>query len=264
MKSLPRRSGHWEAGFSLIEIAVVLVIISVLVSVIAVPLSAQVEQRRVTETGKRLEIIKEALIGFASAKGRLPCPATDASAGQERFCVAASGACTSTTAQQAHGRCEVSFGRVPAVTLGISPLEASGFIEDAWSDGNVERRIRYAVSNYQNPANFYVLTAANGIKTNTMATTIAATHLYVCSTGLTAAPPVANCGVSVTTLTDRAPAVLVSLGKDSAANSNDELNNQNNDIVFSSGSENATFDDIVTWVSLNALFARMVQAGTLP
>ena len=63
-------------GFSLVEIAVVLVIISVLATIVAVPLATQIEQRRVEETRKQIEVAKEALFGFAMANGRLPCPAS--------------------------------------------------------------------------------------------------------------------------------------------------------------------------------------------
>jgi hypothetical protein len=98
----------------------------------------------------------------------------------------------------------------------------------------------------------------------------ASAHLYVCALGLTAASSTTSCSVGVTTLTDRAVAVIYSVGKNAstafASLSFDEQNNQGNsaDIVFSSGDTGAPFDDIVSWVSLNTLFARMVQAGKLP
>jgi hypothetical protein len=97
-----------------------------------------------------------------------------------------------------------------------------------------------------------------------MSTVSTGNHLYVCATGLAAAPPTANCGATVTTLADRAPAVLFSLGRDTATNSFDETNNQNDDIVFSSGSPTATFDDIVVWLSLNTLYDRMIKGQKLP
>lgn len=246
------RSVSRKDGFSLIEIAVVLVIISVLLSIVAVPLSAQVEQRRVEETQKMLESAKDALYGFASARGRLPCPATDG---------VTYGATNTSGAENPAGGgvCAVQVGFLPAATLGLTPIDASGFMADAWSDGSAARRIRYAVS----LSNGSALTTTDGVKINTMSTVAGVQHLYVCSTGLTAAPPTANCG-TMTVLTDQAPAVLFSVGKNSGTNSFDETNNQNGDKVFTSGTPTATFDDIVTWLSLNTLFSRMVQAGKLP
>lgn len=234
-------------GFSLVEIAVVLVIITILLSMVAVPIATQVEQRRVDDTQKILETAKDALYGYASANGRLPCPAVAGSAGQE--------------SPIGGGVCTTQFGFLPAVTLGITPVDASGFATDAWVDGNAARRIRYAVSN----SNASALTTTDGVRAQTMGVVAASVnHLYVCATGLTAAPPTANCGLTVATLADKAPAVLFSLGKNSNVNSFDETNNQNGDKVFSSGTRTDTYDDVVVWMSLNLLFDRMVKAGKLP
>lgn len=242
-------------GFSLVEIAVVLVIISVLLTIVAVPVATQIEQRRVDETQKLLENAKDALYGFVAANGRLPCPAVGAT-GQE--------------SPIGGGTCTALVGLLPAVTLGLSPVDASGFVIDAWADGNPLRRVGYAVSNLPlvvvAPAVILTpaLTTTDGVKVATMATVAASAHLYVCSTGLTAASPATNCAMTVTMLTDKAPAVLFSLGKNSATNSFDEANNQNVDKVFSSGTQTATYDDIVVWMSLNLQFDRMVKAGKLP
>lgn len=234
-------------GFSLVEIAVVLVIISVLITMVAVPLATQVEQRRIEDTQKLLENAKDALYGFAAANGRLPCPAISTSAGRE--------------SPIGGGACTQLVGFLPAVTLGIMPVDSLGFANDAWADGTLARRIGFAVSN----SNGFALTTTDGVKTATMALVAASTtHLYVCGTGLAAAPPTTDCGATVITLADKAPAVLFSLGKNNATNSFDETNNQNGDRVFSSGTPNATFDDSVTWMSLNTLFDRMLKAGKLP
>lgn len=52
-------------GFSLIELAIVLVIVTLLIGGLAVPLSAQIQARRVAETNKTLEAAQEAIIGYA-------------------------------------------------------------------------------------------------------------------------------------------------------------------------------------------------------
>ena len=71
-----RQARSKQAGFTLIELAVVIVVIALLLGSILVPLTSQVEQRKVLETQKTLDEIKEALIGFAMINGRLPRPAT--------------------------------------------------------------------------------------------------------------------------------------------------------------------------------------------
>ena len=62
-------------GFTLIEMAIVLMIVGLLLGGMLVPLSAQMDQRNISDTQKSLSEIKEALIGYAMANGRLPCPA---------------------------------------------------------------------------------------------------------------------------------------------------------------------------------------------
>ncbi|NJR72495.1 MAG: hypothetical protein HC782_05810 [Gammaproteobacteria bacterium] len=243
--------------------AIVLLIITILVTAIGLPIATQVDQQRTIETQKQLENIKETIYGFAMTNGRLPCPATATSAGRESFCTTAGpGACTETLVLQSHGRCAAIVGFVPSSSLGLSSVDAGGFSVDAWQDGTNLRRITYGVSQYQNPASTFVMTRADGIKTDTMSTTTSSNHLFVCSTGLTTSPPTSNCG-TMTVLADKAPFVLLSFGKDATATAFDSINNQNGDVVFTSGAQNATFDDIVTWGNLNTLFARMVQAGKI-
>jgi prepilin-type N-terminal cleavage/methylation domain-containing protein len=70
-------------GFTLIEMAIVLVIVGLLLAGLLLPLSAQVDQRNYNETQRELQDVREALIGFAlsntAADGRpyLPCPDTN-------------------------------------------------------------------------------------------------------------------------------------------------------------------------------------------
>jgi prepilin-type N-terminal cleavage/methylation domain-containing protein len=264
-----------ENGFSLVEIAVVMVIISILLAVVAVPFATQIEQRRTEETQRQLETIKEALIGFAIASGRLPCPATAASNGAESF--------VPVTGSAANGNCQQFVGLLPAVTLGLSPVDSNGFAVDAW--GLPQNRIVYAVSNrtvtagtpaacttsVANP----ILTSTNGMRNATMSCladpSAAVAMLTICSitpTGVAGAAT--GCASALTT---RAPFVLLSRGKNavSGGTGTDEAHNvDTTDSYFVShtptqaGSASGEFDDIVTWGSLNTLFARMVQAGKLP
>jgi prepilin-type N-terminal cleavage/methylation domain-containing protein len=54
-------------GFTLIEMAIVLVIITILIGGLAVPLSAQIQARRITETQRTLGEAQDAIIGYAIA-----------------------------------------------------------------------------------------------------------------------------------------------------------------------------------------------------
>ncbi len=59
-------------GFTLIELAIVLVIITILVGGLAMPLSAQIQARRIAETKKTLEEAREAIIGYAMSHRTKP------------------------------------------------------------------------------------------------------------------------------------------------------------------------------------------------
>lgn len=68
----------YSRGFTLVELAVVVIIVSLILGALLVPLANQIQARNVKETRDTLEQIKAALIGFAMTQGRLPCPDTDA------------------------------------------------------------------------------------------------------------------------------------------------------------------------------------------
>lgn len=234
-------------GFTLIEMAIVLLIITLLLSALLVPLGTQVEQRKIAETQKTLEEIKEALFGFAIANGRLPCPAS-----------AASGVESPTG-----GVCDPWNGFVPAITLSISPTDNQGFAIDGWG-----QRIRYAVTT----SNTSAVTTGDGIRSLSLGMGEFSPDLHVCasSTGVTAGA----CGpvVNTNTLTASAPAVIYSLGTNWATGGTgaDEAENLDADKVFishvpsSATAPNGEFDDIVVWLSPNILFSRMLAAGKLP
>lgn len=60
-------------GFTLIELAIVLVIITFLIGGLAMPLSAQIQARRIAETKKILEEAREAIIGYAMSNRTNEC-----------------------------------------------------------------------------------------------------------------------------------------------------------------------------------------------
>jgi prepilin-type N-terminal cleavage/methylation domain-containing protein len=70
-------------GFTLIEMAIALAILSFVLGGLLIPLTTQISQQRTNLTQQRLEEIKEALLGFAILYKRLPCPASDNQLGKE-------------------------------------------------------------------------------------------------------------------------------------------------------------------------------------
>lgn len=189
---------------------------------------------------------KDALLGFAAINGRLPCPATSASAGLE--------------SPLGGGACTLPYtGFLPAITLGLSGVDANGFLLDEWAG-----RMRYAVTT----AGGNAATTTNGIQAVTTAVFGPAANLHVCdsATGITAT----TCGTA-TVITTTGVAVIISSGSNAgAAGGVDEAANLNADQVFVSHPRteatavNGEFDDLLTWLAPNLLFTRMTQAGRLP
>jgi len=104
-----------------------------------------------------------------------------------------------------------------------------------------------------------------------------APDLHVCGSGAGIGGGGNLCGAAGNTLSQNAVAVVYSLGANasSGGTSQDEAqnpnpNSANNDRAFVSrvrsapGAAAAEFDDLVTWLSPNVLYSRMVTAGQLP
>ncbi len=261
-------------GFTLIEIAIVLVIVGLLLGGLLMPLATQVEVQRRTETEKALKEINEAIIGFAMTNGRLPCPANRATpagtvgAGLERVQLPAAGS-------PACGGAGNEYGVVPWATLGVSEL-------DAWG-----RRFTYRVTN------FYT----DRITDNTVACAALPTNasFALCSDGdmlITNGPLLGN-----VTLAATIPAVIVSHGKNGNGAflptgiqmpcpalppppppppppPSEEIQNAmcpgDMATTFIShpptmiGAPGGEFDDIVSWIVPPSLMKSMVDAGRLP
>ena len=241
-------------GFALLEVVVALAILAVLFASLAMPLAAQVQLRRYDETRRLLAEAHDAILGFAAAQGRLPCPANDASAGLEAFAPGG---------DASNGTCASHAGFVPGAALGLGNLDAQGIARDAWaSDGN---RLRYAVDGGTVNGVASALTRVNGLQMATLAGIGAAPHhLYVCRA---VAPGSSDCGAAANQLTRRAAFVLVSAGPNGAlapAAGSDEARNATAATMFVSRDTGPDFDDLVTWGSIHEVVNRLVVAGRLP
>jgi len=107
-------------GFSLVELAVALAIIALLLAGALIPLSTQIEVRNAADTQRAMESIREAIVGFAQANGRLPCPADGSIA------AGAAGAGTEQIGLSSCFNVGGTFGVVPWATLGVPETDAWG------------------------------------------------------------------------------------------------------------------------------------------
>lgn len=257
-----------DTGFTLIELAVALFILMLLLGSIIVPLTTQVEQRKISDTRKALDDARDALLGFAAANGRLPCPASATSNGNESFAAGSSAA---------DGKCSDSapgngfHGFLPAVALGLAATDSQGYAVDGW--GLTQNRIRYAVANQTVNGVTNPLTRSNGMSAAGLANLAAAQFLYVCNSGV-GVNAGANCGTAVA-LSSNAMAVIYSVGANAATGGtsaheaeNPNPNGGSADRIFVSrdwsNAAGTEFDDLVTWIGTSPLFNRLIAAGQLP
>jgi prepilin-type N-terminal cleavage/methylation domain-containing protein len=265
-----------QGAFTLIELAVVLLIIGLLLGSLMYTLSAQTDQRTREQTQRTLEQAREAVLGYAVANGRLPCPASATSLGVESDSPAGSGDCTN-----------YYDGFLPAVTLGFQPVDAQGFAVDAWSN-----RIRYAVARNLNAGTCVGTSAVPHftvkatLKQNGMSCLPNSNELLICKSSVSApAPTPGSCGTTANVVTNANPsgtvvAIIFSPGKNyafaptaaaaTAANKPDEAANLDGNTVFIShtpapaGATGGEFDDMMLWIPVGLLYGRLATAGVLP
>ncbi|MEO8020866.1 type II secretion system protein [Polaromonas sp.] len=284
-----------QRGFSLIEIALVLVIAGLALGAGMAALGPQLINKKFSDTLRQMQDASDAVLAFAMVNRRLPCPATATSAGRESFCTnpnpgAGCGAevfAPATGQGSERGRCfttaTANTGFVPAATLGLPGQSANGLALDAWA-----RPLRYMVPTTLNTttnngsvtlaitpatcaggvASCYPFTHADGIR-NRYYNPVAApvSDIFVCdSIGAAACAggrQLANPAYAVysygANLNAAPPALSV-----------DETANTNNDRVLvsrprsESTAPNGYFDDLVVWLTIEQLIQRMQGNGVLP
>jgi len=288
-------SAQSESGFTIIEVAIVLLIVSILLgyTVALFPKQQELKQYRAVE--REMNQIIAAIVGFAQVNGRLPCPAIPASVGTED----GGGA----------GDCNNYGGFVPVNTLGLSGrLNADSLLLDPW--GNPYRY--YVTDNdfngaggsdfvrsgemravglvdsdtdsYSDLDGRYLV--CDGAGTNTDGTDdecagagivfgrpdaspptlyggapfVLVSHGRNWSEGVAAGDELENLGATLTTAFTPAipngPAATPYLLKDVS-------NNETNFVRRTTGFAD-DFDDVVKWGSPNSLFSKMIDAGQLP
>lgn len=242
-QGIPLRITILQRGFTLVELAIVMFVVALLLGGMLLPLSAQQDIRARQETDKTLSDIRDALMGFAIANGRLPRPATSATDGSEAIAICADDAACS--------------GFIPWAALGSAKL-------DGWG-----KLIRYSVTPaYANAA----ITLSTPANRTVQTRDTAGTAVYL--TGSNCLPTPNQCVPAVIFSQGKSrwgtTEAGLALADGSATNADEDANNVGPFNYFSRSPTDNTattggeFDDSVLWLSGNTLFNRMVAAGKLP
>lgn len=239
---------HSRRGFTLIEIAIVLVVIGLLISGGLLAVGPVIQSAKISETKQKMATVEAALLGYVIANGCLPCPAAR---GASATGITNNGTADYTTACGSGGACTgAGNGLVPWVTLGIAENDAI----DGWG-----RRLIYSVD----PT---LTNASNDVQRNsdgsfpTFTSTLGMENLAGDTLGYNAIAYVlvshgsdGSFGETVdgTTGADK-------YGQAAGATGLGQHENGNGDINFATGQTNSTnstayFDDIVSFKSFQPL-----------
>jgi len=238
-----------QLGFSLLEMAVVLMIVGLLLGGLIPTLSGQMDQKNRGETRKQMEEINAALLGYAASQSppKLPCPASP----------------TTATGDTDAGisNCALSTGVIPWVTLGVGET-------DAWG-----RRFTYSIAS----------SVLGTFGTSFTLKSTGSLDIHSASTGNCDSPAaiqncvadnmaaviishgVNGCGAYLPTGSPLAPTIATGDGSGLSCDNAgaDQVANADG-APFVSHESSTNFDDLVMWTSPNVLFNRMVTAGKLP
>lgn len=227
-------------GFTLVEMAIVLVIFGLLLAMFLTPFTTQRDAQNRAKTAVLLNEAKEALMGFAVTNGYLPCPDTDAVPdGMEN--------------REASGECDDEEGTLPWNNLGIDRV-------DAWN-----RYFRYRVDNtFSDSVSKFTIADAEtssgirieGENETALVSTNSRPAAVILSHGTN--------GFGAINLNATSPA-----NQEPAPTGTDEQENSDGNVTFVShtptpqGSANE-FDDMLVWISPKVLVNRMITAERLP
>lgn len=260
----------YNRGFSLIELAIVMFIVSLILGGLLTPLSTRLEAQNRKQTNTMLAEIKESLIGYAIINGHLPCPdcsdTTSGSCGDSGITsyglnggindgiedgVDFSDAGTTPRSGNNFKSCAVQEGNLPWATLGVPE-------DDAW-----ENRFHYRVTDRttgSNPDSF--ADDEEDCSTSTSGISFCLDSTGDININDEDGNPVAQ----------NVPAIVISFGAnaDDVGNpsSNSEKKNQDDDTTFVQEDYRAEgtneFDDLLIWVSPDTLMYKMISAERLP
>lgn len=224
---VPHRRQSAQRGFTLAELAVVLLVLAILGAGLVVPLSARIEARDRELSSERLRDIQHALIGFAIIHGRLPCPSTATDPAQPEYGV------------EDAPPCDFSIeGRLPWRTLAMPATDAWGSERrDASDDWAGHWRYRVDAPFATAPI---------------LASTMPSGKLQIRG----------HDGAHITVSDSQAVALVFSTGANRRADGHNAHYSATTPL-YQAGEPTTDFDDLLLWLGRPLLIARLAQAGRL-
>lgn len=224
-----------QQGFSLIELAIVLVIVTLLVGGLAMPLSAQIQARRIAETRVDMRAIQDALIGFAlrqtPGNPYLPCPDNDGNGNED--------------ARGTDNKCPRVRGGLPWRTLGVDEA-------DAWGS-----RYTYAVSKEFTNVNGFTTSQGGDLDVNKSSSCTRDGMTDVAVVIISHGPN----GRGAQNMNGGTPLAPASVPADERANLPTSAAAPCNVGGFVSHAPNQDFDDLAVWLHPNILRDRLCRRG---
>jgi prepilin-type N-terminal cleavage/methylation domain-containing protein len=255
-----------QTGFTLIEIAIVLLIVTILLGYTVAMFPIQQELKQYRQVNSEMEKIKDALIGFAQVNGRLPCPDTNTD-GRENDLDVWDIENDAAGTDNFIDSCAAYEGLVPMTTLGLQgKADSNNNLLDPWGG-----TYRYAISDMDESLDSVIdLVSPNGIRAEGISNV--RPDLKICNGPSDAAntcPGADAAAQALNTVAEGIAVVLVSIGKNrNNITSTIQTENTDADTAFvyaaRSDSSGAEYDDIVKWISANSLFSKMIEADQLP
>jgi len=224
-------------GFTLIEVALVLLIVAFTLSSLLFPLGSKLEEKSINKAKLQVSDLKASVLNFVLTNYRLPCPDTDQDGLEDMPGI----------------NCSDVNGEIPYVTLG-SPHSL-----DPWG-----QPFTYQVSP--------LLSDNNNV--NACGSAPPNVSIAICS----ANPAFSEGTIDVFSYTaagvrqkaaNGVAAIILSTGRLTSVTGEAQDENTNNDTNFVKtgyGSVDATvpFNDIVVWITVNELIAKLVEIEVLP
>lgn len=243
-----------DNGFTLIELAMVLFIITLILGTVMTPLSTRLEMAERSKADDMLSDIKESLIGYVLVNGHFPCP----------DCTTATGGCALAgltlnngiedgkndaedtayeirTLVNTFDKCATVEGNLPWSTLGLPEF-------DPWENHFIYRVTEEFADDDD----------------GTTGCTSSTANISFCLDSNGNININDENGASVAA---NVPAIVLTLGNDASTTGASQAENQNIDPVFISRDYSAAtdqYDDLIIWISPLSLMYQMVRAERLP